>query len=378
MRLFDDFIRTNKNIAEHVSTIYTFINESAWSSMEYIRALLEVWSSSYPLNSDFLSRFKSEDDQQHKSAFFELTMHRLFEVQGFHVNIHESNDPNSRKCPDFHVSNNELSFYTECTLAPNPLVDSKYIRIKEQLCDIIEKVHSPDYFINIYFNSSGNSQPSLTAFKNFVNDKLDQIKNSNLNINEVSPKYLFTSNGWEVDISMIRKSKSANRPLGSINYGPASIIDSQKPLRYSLNQKRGGKYGDFSEPYIIAINTADITLEKSEIIFTLFGSYNVNSMKQVQVDTNSFFQTYGNPHNRRVSAVILAHNVSPWNLHVASIELWHNPWSIFPLKIDSIDFDEYYYVKHGDSDYQLNHKPGKKMCDLLEIDTEKIIIKDGL
>lgn len=66
------------------------------------------------------------------------------------------------------------------------------------------------------------------------------------------------------------------------------------------------------------------------------------------------------------------------NYKPLKIKLWHNPWSIFPLKIDSIDFDEYYYVKHGDSDYQLNHKPGKKMCDLLEIDTEKIIIKDGL
>ena len=378
MQLFDNFKRTNTDIANHVTSNYSFINESAWSSMSYIRNLLENWSSSFPINADFISRFKSKNDQQHRSAFFELAIYKFFEIHGFHTKTHESNDPARGKLPDFHTSTDGFSYFTECTLSANPLVDSKSKRIKEQLCDVIEKVNSPDFFINIDFNSIGDSQPSINSFRHYINEKLEFVRNLHTKPGEQIKGFKFYNNGWEVEISFGKKSKLAKRPLGAISNGNAKIIDSQKPLMQSLDQKRGGKYGDFSEPYLIAINSTDITLEKSEIISTLYGSYSENTLELSRITSNSFFQTKGRPHNKRVSGVLLAHNFLPWNLHVASIELWHNPWAIYPFERSMLSIDEYFYVQEKDRILHLKKKPGKDYSDLLMIDARKMTIKEGL
>jgi hypothetical protein len=209
-----------------------------------------------------------------------------------------------------------------------------------------------------------------------VNEKLELVRKSHIKSGEVNKGYCFNNNGWEVEISFIKKSVLVDRPLGSVHNGQAKVIDSQKPLRQSLDQKRGGKYGDFSEPFIIAVNSTDITLEKSEIISILYGSYSEDTIQLDQKVKNSFFQADGIPHNKRVSGVLIAHNFLPWNLHVASIEFWHNPWSVYPLKKDVLSIDEFYYVEKRENFFQLNYKLGRRVCDLLMIDSNKMKIKD--
>ena len=70
MKLFDDFERTYVARANHDHSSYDFINKSTWQAACYVRQLLTEWSKEFPLDSDFVSRFKSDNYQKHLSAFY--------------------------------------------------------------------------------------------------------------------------------------------------------------------------------------------------------------------------------------------------------------------------------------------------------------------
>ena len=378
MKIFDDFLRVNTNIAFHDSSRFTFLNESAWPSTNYIREQIELWAKSFPINPDFISRFRSIDDQQHKSAFFELIIFQLFKVQNFNIEVHKRSDLKSTRLPDFKITKGTTCFYVECTLGSNPLVDPEAKRIKAQICDVVEKIPCYDYFINIDFLKVSTKQPSLKSFEGYIYQILKEAKElTDFNINSI-PNWIFNNNEWQIQISLIKKTKPAERSLGGVSNGHAKVINSQRPVRTSLNNKRGSNYGKFSDPYIIALNSEDFTLEKSEIITTLYGSYSDDYFIKNKINENAYFLIRGIPQNTRVSGVLIAHGLNPWNLHIASLELWHNPWCEFPFNTQIIEFDQYYFNSLDNNKFSLNFIPGRSVKDLLQIDSDQITVKNGL
>ena len=88
--LYDNIHRDYLGAARYSEPQFAYLNRSARLEANLIRALLEAWFSRYPPAeaADLRARFRSSNDLQHHSAFFELFVHELLLKLGLHPQIH--------------------------------------------------------------------------------------------------------------------------------------------------------------------------------------------------------------------------------------------------------------------------------------------------
>ena len=106
---------------------------------------------SHASTADLRARIRSRDEVQHQSAFFELYWHELLVRSGYDVAIHPA-VPNANSNPDFLASRNGTPhFYLEVTLAMPPAADQAAQRRIAELHDTLDRMDSPDYFLDIQY-----------------------------------------------------------------------------------------------------------------------------------------------------------------------------------------------------------------------------------
>src|SRR4030042_3056236 len=101
--LFDSYDRVNSNCANYTTPHFKFLDESAQKRPTDIRKILNNWFSYYPrLNSkEFKQRFRSVNNHDHISAFFELFIFTLFRNLEFKIEVHPTLDSKISTKPDF-------------------------------------------------------------------------------------------------------------------------------------------------------------------------------------------------------------------------------------------------------------------------------------
>lgn len=371
MRLFSEFNRTKSMRAKHDSPQYEFLDQSAWRSACYARSKIDEWGSSFPLDNDFIKRFTSRNNKQHQAAFFERAIHELYRASNLTVEFQAEMAKTSRR-PDFTLGTNENNCaYSECTLSAMPDNIEGIQTLQNQINDFIEDIPSPDYFINIDYETS--------SLRSFSKKKLLPLIKSMLETGQERPgsyreirKWTFSEQGWEIEFSLIPKSKPTGRTLGMVMPGGFGFVNSERPLRTALDRKRGKNYGRLECPYVICINSADPFLDDISIIKTLFG---VRSDQQFTLkalsNAQGFFNDRGKNQNKSVSAVLIVRNLVPWNMHDVEMSLWHNPWSTYPFGGDILVVDQNFFIEEGD---MINRHlvKGKSFGELLSIDRSYI------
>ncbi|HMA51787.1 MAG TPA: hypothetical protein VKP60_18640 [Magnetospirillaceae bacterium] len=93
-----------------------YLDRSARPEADALRSLIEDWLELYPSEEapDLAARLRSSRDDQHRSAFFELLLHRLVLALGHHVPAVEPKLPHTWKSPDFQVESADgARFYLE-------------------------------------------------------------------------------------------------------------------------------------------------------------------------------------------------------------------------------------------------------------------------
>jgi hypothetical protein len=93
-----------------------YLDRSARLEADALRSLIEDWLDGYPPDEapDLAARLRSARDDQHRSAFFELLLHRLLRALGHRVLAIEPKLPHTSKSPDFLVDSVEgTRFYLE-------------------------------------------------------------------------------------------------------------------------------------------------------------------------------------------------------------------------------------------------------------------------
>lgn len=371
MKLFDDFERTLKGRANHDHSSYEFINKSAWPAANYVRELLETWCDEFPLDTDFVNRFKSDNYQKHVAAFFELVMYRWLRAQDYDVKLHELASIDSQRRPDFCISKlDKKVLYAECTLSALPDYDPGIERLRNQITDILESIPCPKYWLSVYFEKCSTNSLSKKKIINFVSKLIEEGLDRFDPANFERKRWTFRDCGWEMEFSLFPKSINTTRTLGASQHGPAGIIYSEKPLRASLDRKKGGNYGRFIHPYVICINSSDFYLDGLSIMQTLFGPRAGQSHFDVKdKDNDGFFLFKGRPINTSVSAVLIVNNLVPWNLHVAKSSLWHNPFASLPLDTEALDIQSVSFRKSNGSIFYRQDRHGKLIGDILQIDS---------
>jgi hypothetical protein len=162
MLLFDELARTELRSARYSESRFNYYNQSARPSIAVLREMLEAWFERYPEDkkASLRGRFRSENDSQHKSAFFELYVHELLVRLDFDVEA-EPDLADSGTHPDFLAYRSGTpKFYVEATLAGLP-TQSEYSadRRKAAVQDVINSINSPNFFLGIDIQGAPTSPP---------------------------------------------------------------------------------------------------------------------------------------------------------------------------------------------------------------------------
>jgi hypothetical protein len=355
MTLFDPGNRSDTRMKGYNEPEFAYLNQSARPSVIALRALLEEWFQYFPADSqlDLCSRFRSADDNQHASAFFELYMHELLRSLGYDVVAHPIL-PGVSTHPDFLARHeNGCQFYLEVTVAgiPSKAEQGADSRIA-QVYDALNQMDSPDFFLHLSVQGAPSTPPPGARLRSDLTKWLRTLKVSEIDragrVGEFHavPKYRWEHEGWEVIFMPIAKSPAARgkpgiRPIGAI-VPEAQLLQTDADLKNALETK-GKKYGAIDIPLVIAVNVLGIHCDETDILNAVFGQEGiiVSQRKDGTIAAehgerkrNGFWFGPNGPRNQAVSAVLIIDGFNEWKMGTSTPELFHNPWATNPLKPD--------------------------------------------
>lgn len=348
MQLFDDINRDDTGPAKQTEPPFQYLNRSARPEFQKIRDVMEEWFSHYP--SDKQAEFRQEfrNEENHQAAFFELFAHEL--LLKLNCTILQLHPPtNQSTTPDFQVKDaSGTEFFIEATIRKdgrtNPHVDS--------LCEIVDSLESPDFFICLQIIKPPVTTPSKRKLQAFLKSKLEEIdwtEIAALQAKDVDnlPIWEYEEGEMKVQFSPLVKSndlrgKSGSQTLGIVNEG-AFWVNHGEALKKKLRSK-ATKYGQLEVPYIIAVNGLDFFPEDEpsiDIINALLGTEQF-IMQMPLGDSPKIAMTRkpdglwtgspDKPTNTRVSGVLFLPGLFPWSVPRSKIRLYHNPWAKYPAK----------------------------------------------
>ena len=347
LKLFDDIGTDFVGPRGYSEPCFTYLNRSGRPAAHRIRSLLERWFEEFPESGkkELWRRFRSSNDQEHLSAFFELYCHALVRAQGHVAVYHPSGRTENSAQPDFLVkADGEPRFYMECTLAADPSFDAgEKARLNRLIDELNDKLESPNFFVHIFVDTMGKSSAPSSKIGRFLERELtkfdpDVVAEEARKLGwKAWPCLLWSAAGWALEFYLIPKSPEARerkdlRPIGGMSSG-LERVDSRRPLLNALKSK-STRYGQLGLPFIIAINSLELTLTDRDIAQALFGTLwfliDPDSDRPIRAPDGFWLGPKG-PQNRRVSAVLIAADLTPWTNAERSPVLWHNPYATNPL-----------------------------------------------
>lgn len=349
MRLFDSIERSDDSPAEYAEPAFRFLNRSARPVCDQIRKVLGDWFSSYPLEgqSDLYGRFRSDNNVQHRGAFFELLLHGLLIRLGCNVQLHPELGKSNERRPDFLVDSPICGkFFVEAVLATDESDKEATARARmNQVYDALNRMNSPDFFIGMELTGEPVTPPSAKGIRSFLEENL-----ARLNPDEVAallkdedfsvlPRWRYEHDGWTIDFFPVPKSpnargKSGIRPVG-LHFSGIEFVDSKGSIRQAILTK-AGSYGNLDHPYVIAVNALGEHVDEIDVREALFGTEQwtiQTSSSSEPADPKMTRQPDGvwtsasGPRYTRVSAVLVTKRLLPWNIPRVDARLYHNPWA---------------------------------------------------
>ncbi len=343
-KLFDGITRDYSGPALYAEPRFDYLNRSARPRFYKIRSVLEEWFSHYPITEqgDFLARFKSSNDSQHYSAFFELFLHELLLKLGYCVDIHPTLKDNTARHPDFLAKSKSCgNFYLEGVLATDESEEKVAAKARMNIVyDVINKMDSPNFFIGMKISGSPKTPPSATKIKSFLKKRLDKLNPDYIAKLQESkvPQWTYEHDGWQIDFYPIPKSPKSRGKLGirpiAIHSTEAHFLDTKSAIR-NVIIKKASSYGDLDLPYVIAVNCLGECVEKIDIMEALFGKeqyiFHVGESKLDEPTMarapDGVWISKSGPRYTRISAVLVVYPVTHHNIPRTPICIYHNPWA---------------------------------------------------
>lgn len=134
--------------------------------------------------------------------------------------------------------------------------------------------------------------------------------------------------------------------LGYIQPGPMRIGAHWTGLRASRPDEairkriksKAMRYGKLAMPYILAVNCIDDGAEEADVLDALFGSEQLVEIQTTEsprwiVDRapDGVWIGPGGPQCTRLSAVLVVDKLQPWTIATATLRLYLNPWTGYPV-----------------------------------------------
>ncbi len=384
MPLFDEIPRTEVRPRRQNEGGFEYMNTSTRPGISAIRELLEGWFERLPPDgqADVRGRFRSRDDAQHQSAFFEMYWHELLRCSGYEIELHPAM-PNASTNPDFLAHRNGASrFYLEATLVMPPGYPGTDRRFAE-LHDTLDRMNSPDYFLDIEYRGS----PQANIRGRLIRERLERWFRD-LNHAEISglyrehaydavPTLTWDEQGCVLKFTPIPKGpqfrgQPGARPVGAVMPTEMRELRTHDDIRAAIEGK-ATKYGNLDRPLVVAVNVLDDFCDNADIRNALFGEEQVIAIRPADGQfrhewghraPNGAWLGRGGPRNRLVSAVSVTHQLSPSKLRSRVVGLIHKPWAMNPLAMEAMTIPQ---ITISVPDGQIREEDGTNHADLLGI-----------
>lgn len=393
LKLFHTFEREYMGPSEFSESNYHYLNRSARPEFACIRQILQLWFDNYNAREDkrfeMYKLLRSDLDEDHLTAFFELYLYQLFTRLGFTVVVEPEWPVNS---PDFLLS---LPTGEEILLEATSVfteLDFGVARKRENkvLDEINKRLKFPEYFLHMQLNGGPTGEPPYGKICKFLRkelSKLDPIQVERAAVETQNkgfdrlPRIPWQHDSWDIEFFVIpvkpeARGKSNHRIIGSRSYG---FFNSD--LHHSLKSKirsKASRYGELHIPYIVAINFLSSFLDDDDVLDALFGKEQLI----ISIDTDetdlqrkldgmwmgvSDGKVIGK--NKRMSGLLLFKNLYPHTVHVSNPILWHHPYAYYPLNLDQWAFGQKALNKNTG---RYEYVQGTFIDEILGVDTKKL------
>lgn len=109
---------------------------------------------------DVQNRFWSPVSGQHKAAFFEIYLHRLFSRIGFELEAHPDL-ADRRTHPDYLVRHEGTPVFSlEATITMKSTVEAGERKRENEVYEALDRLESPDFYISVSVQGAPQSPPS--------------------------------------------------------------------------------------------------------------------------------------------------------------------------------------------------------------------------
>ena len=382
--LFDRLNRDKRTPKRESEPSYKFLNESAKPMAEALRCLFGEWFGRYPDSGrkDLAARFRSNDETQHLGAFFELYLHELLLRLGMGPQIHPTLGNGGSTHPDFILTPDAPTqpILLEATVAGASAEEAAEEARISQVYDLLNKLHSPNFFLDIRSCGAPTSQPPVKGLKSALERWLGGLNPDRLleAYKERGPEGLpvleWNHEDWRLVFRPLPKSKDLRgkpgiRPIGAQMREP-KFVASEVAIRNAVMRK-ATRYGKLDQPYMLAINCLDLSAEETDVFNALLGGECMDVVISAERETicNETRQPTGafhgpeGPRNTRVSAVLVFLQLNPWSMHAAEPFLIHNPHAKRPLDPAPWPFAQ--FVPRGE--YLVEKKRSRSVSELMSI-----------
>jgi len=339
--LWDEVERIDTSPARHGESSAVFLNRVAGDFWDQVRSVSEAWLSRVPDSAyrDLRSRLRSPLDRQSSAAFWELYLHETFVRAGFQVEVHPDVE-GERRQPDFFVSRGDEAFYVEATAVFGANEDPGATARRMRLYDELNRIESPNFFLNVDVQDVGPRDLSTARLKRDVISWLRSLEPDAMRVSFAEgegDRFEFAHDGWVIELRPMpitaEQRGKPHRPVGM--YGPpeAHFIDDAGTLREAIADK-GRAYGALGYPLLIAVNVATAFHDDHDTTNALYGTlrFRVNRWSDDGAaepfrDRDGYWGAPPDWNHPGVAGLLLGKNISPWSAAKTSATLWPHPQS---------------------------------------------------
>jgi len=362
--LFDAGKRTYKGYADRDESHFTFLNRSAWESVETARKTLENWFSVLPegKKEDIRSRFRV-DDRQHQGALLELATHQLLSSICTDVQV----DPSfNNLTPDFAATYEGVQFVVECTVAQETDDEFNVTRRVERVKKAIDSVDTGRFRLSLELLSIGPKQPPTGKLCDKVKSWVDSL-DVDEEILRLKQGYRASSiewrhDGWEIHFEALPVNSYATkgrdkRAIG-LEFGSGGQHQDDARLKKALS-KKAAKYRHIELPFLVVLGSASVCVYEQDLIeatlgHTVFMPYvqphETEPSLRPRHEYDGLFGSPETPKNCYLSATLFKPRIGLWSL-CGYDDPWlliHHPWAAYPLPTGMFPFATEWIFKSGE------------------------------
>lgn len=374
MSIFDDIPRKDAESPTDDETAFAYLNRSGRPEAERVRQNIDKWVEGYPEGhrDSLVARLRSANDDQHRSAFFELFLYHLLQARGHKIVAVEPKLGHTDKAPDFLVETaKQERFYVEAAMATG--LSNQEVAARARLntaLAAIDQTPSPAHFLDIKIAGTPSKPMSVKKHKRELQSWIAGLP-ADETAKQVTP-FVWAEHGAKIQVTAWTRNKpdGKGRAIG-VRRTPVIQINPSREIHPAL-KKKASRYGKLDHPYLVALNAFSIHHRESAVFDALFGTpYGEISkgpdgkeiVKELRRPDGVWYgPPDGQPQNTRLSGVLALMRIDPWNFASKTGLLIPNPWAGKPLPQLGLGTAE--LIKAGNS---YERKEGKAMHELLDL-----------